>query len=227
MSDPVAEVSATAEPEPVVMWGTSGHAAVVADVLATAPEFALFGLIDDVHTDRHGQKLFGANVLGDSQQLDSLPSKGVRHLFVAIGDNDSRLECARRAASEGYSFPTLVDPRSHVGSRVQIGAGTVLMPNSAVNADAHVGEQVIVNTGAIVEHSCRISDGVHVGPGAVVAGWAQIEERAWIGAGAVIKDRVRVGSGAVIGAGAVVVKDVPARVVAVGIPARPVRDVKP
>lgn len=51
-----------------------------------------------------------------------------------------------------------------------------------------------------------------------------IDDGAWIGAGAAILDGVRIGAGAVIGANAVVTRDVPARCVAVGVPARIVRD---
>ncbi len=51
-----------------------------------------------------------------------------------------------------------------------------------------------------------------------------IEDGAWIGAGAVVLDGVRIGRNAVVGANAVVTKDVPAYSVAVGSPARVVRD---
>ena len=51
-----------------------------------------------------------------------------------------------------------------------------------------------------------------------------IEDGAWIGAGAAVLDGVRVGAGAVVGANAVVTRDVPPRTVAVGVPAKVVRD---
>ena len=51
-----------------------------------------------------------------------------------------------------------------------------------------------------------------------------IEDGAWIGAGAAVLDGVRVGRGAVIGANAVVTRDVPPHTVAVGVPARVIRD---
>ncbi|WP_405966240.1 sugar O-acetyltransferase [Streptomyces sp. NBC_00015] len=50
-----------------------------------------------------------------------------------------------------------------------------------------------------------------------------IGDNVWIGGGAIVLPGVTIGDNAVIGAGAVVTKDVPADVVAVGNPARPVR----
>lgn len=51
----------------------------------------------------------------------------------------------------------------------------------------------------------------------------RIGERVWIGANCTILGGVTIGDQAVIGAGAVVTKDIPARCVAVGVPARVVR----
>ncbi|GGV56007.1 maltose O-acetyltransferase [Streptomyces griseoloalbus] len=50
-----------------------------------------------------------------------------------------------------------------------------------------------------------------------------IGDNVWLGGGAIICPGVTIGDNSVIGAGAVVTKDVPANVVAVGNPARPVR----
>jgi acetyltransferase-like isoleucine patch superfamily enzyme len=47
---------------------------------------------------------------------------------------------------------------------------------------------------------------------------------AWIGIGATIIDRVRIGEYSVVGAGAVVVSDIPAGVVAYGVPATVIRE---
>jgi maltose O-acetyltransferase len=60
------------------------------------------------------------------------------------------------------------------------------------------------------------------------AGWESakpihIGSNVWIGSGAIILGGVTIGDHAVIGAGAVVTKDVPARTVAVGNPARVIK----
>ncbi|ACQ79442.1 acetyltransferase, putative [Beutenbergia cavernae DSM 12333] len=52
-----------------------------------------------------------------------------------------------------------------------------------------------------------------------------IGDRVFLGAGAVVNMGVTIGDEAVIGAGAVVTKDVPARTVVAGVPARRVADV--
>jgi acetyltransferase-like isoleucine patch superfamily enzyme len=51
-----------------------------------------------------------------------------------------------------------------------------------------------------------------------------IEDDVWIGAGAVVLDGVTIGRGSVIGAGSVVADDIPPYSLAVGTPAKPIRD---
>ncbi|MFE5509626.1 sugar O-acetyltransferase [Streptomyces sp. NPDC056529] len=51
-----------------------------------------------------------------------------------------------------------------------------------------------------------------------------IGDNVWLGGGVIVCPGVSIGDNSVIGAGSVVTKDIPANVVAVGSPARPVRD---
>lgn len=53
----------------------------------------------------------------------------------------------------------------------------------------------------------------------------RIGRNVWIGAGAVIVPGVSIGDNSVIGAGSIVVKDIPANVVAVGNPCKPIREI--
>lgn len=51
-----------------------------------------------------------------------------------------------------------------------------------------------------------------------------IGDNVWLGGGAIVLAGVSIGANTVVGAGAVVTRDLPANVVAVGNPARPIRD---
>ncbi len=53
-----------------------------------------------------------------------------------------------------------------------------------------------------------------------------IGENVWIGGGAIVCPGVTIGENTVVGAGAVVTKDLPANVLAVGSPARAIRDLR-
>ena len=57
----------------------------------------------------------------------------------------------------------------------------------------------------------RTAKGIFIGP------------EAWVGAGVIIQDGCNIGEGTIVGAGAVVTESLPAKVVAVGLPARVIR----
>ena len=52
-----------------------------------------------------------------------------------------------------------------------------------------------------------------------------IGKNVWLGAGAIVLPGVTIGDNSVIGAGAVVSRDIPANVVAVGVPCRVLREI--
>ncbi|MCI1258977.1 MAG: sugar O-acetyltransferase, partial [Bifidobacterium subtile] len=52
-----------------------------------------------------------------------------------------------------------------------------------------------------------------------------IGDNVWVGGGVTINQGVTIGEGAIIGSGSVVTHSVPARTIAVGVPARPLRTI--
>lgn len=208
---------------PVVIWGASGHALVVADALRQAGGHHVVGFLDDVVPERSGEPFGGATILGGREALPRLRAAGVEELIVAIGACAPRLAAADAARALGFRLATAVHPRATVAPDVTVGAGTLVCAGAVVTPAAAIGACVIVNTAATVDHECRLDDGVHVGPGAHLGGRVVVERGAWIGIGAVVRDRVRIGAAAVVGAGAVVVADVPPRTLVYGVPARPQR----
>ena len=208
----------------VVIWGASGHALVVADILRLAGR-EVVGFIDDMDAERRGQRFAGARVLGGRESLESLHADGVRAIVVAVGNCAARLRLADVVRQHGLELARAVHPRAVVAEGVTLGAGTVVCAGAIVNPGSSIGESAIVNTAATIDHECVIADGAHVGPGAHLGGRVRVGRGAWIGIGATVSDRVVIGAESVVGAGAVVLNDVPRKVVAFGVPARVVRDV--
>jgi acetyltransferase EpsM len=208
----------------IVIWGASGHARVVADILRLCGEYEIVGVLDDLHLERRGEIIGGVPVLGGREQLDKLRSHAVSHLIFGFGDCDSRLCLAGVAATLGYEFATAIHPCATVASGVPVGAGTVIVAGAVVNPAASVGRHCIINTCASVDHDCVIADGVHLSPGVHLGGWVTVGEATWIGIGATVRDRIKIGDHSIIGAGALVLEDVPPSVLVYGVPAKVVRN---
>jgi acetyltransferase-like isoleucine patch superfamily enzyme len=89
----------------------------------------------------------------------------------------------------------------------------------------HIGARTMISAGcsiASVSHSEQLATRTHGIELPVV-----IEEDCWLGTGAIVLPGVRVGRGSIIGAGAVVTNDIPPLSMAVGVPARVIRQINP
>lgn len=210
---------------PIVVFGAGGHALVVADILDLMGQYRITGFLDDINHERHGEEFAGAHIIGGSCKLAALRADGVAHAIVAIGHCSTRARIAEMLVHAGFGLVSAIHPRACIAGTVEIGPGCVVAAQAAINPGSRLGANVIVNTGATVDHECEIGSAAHIGPGVHLAGRVQVGDRAWIGIGCCVSDRVHIGSDAFIGAGATVVRDIPASMLAYGVPARVIRKV--
>lgn len=204
----------------LLIWGASGHAKVVADIVRRAGVFEVVGYLDDVHPHPPEAMFLGAPLYASVTALADLRSRGVDNVILGIGNCAARLRLAPVAREHGFALATAVHPCTVVAEDVRMGAGTVVAGGAVINPGTILGENVIVNTGAVVDHDCVVGDGAHICPGTRLAGDVKVGRGAWVGIGATVIEKVRIGAGAFIGAGAVVIRDVPDNVVVAGVPAR-------
>jgi acetyltransferase EpsM len=209
---------------PLAIWGTGGHARVVADIVRGGLDYEIVGFLDDVYPERHGQRFCDAVVLGGGEQLGGLLAQGTQHVILAVGDNASRRRLASQLVVDGFILGCAVHVRATVAADVRLGAGTVVMAGAVVNPNATLGENVIINTCASVDHDCVLGNAVHLSPGVHLGGGVRVGDETWIGLGAVVLEGRTVGERTVVGAGAVVTRDLPSDVVAYGVPAKLVKN---
>lgn len=204
----------------LVIVGAGGHARVVIELFRATGCHEICGCTSD---SADTGDVLGVPVVGTDDVLPELFRRGVRSLFVAIGANQARLKLGRQWREFGFTLPSVVSPAATVSPSAEIGLGVAVMAGAVINASSCVADLAIVNTGAQIDHDCTIGAGVHLGPGSILAGNVQVGEGAFLGVGAKVIPGVRIGAHSVLGAGSVVIRDLPDRVLAVGVPARLVR----
>ncbi len=209
--------------ERLVIWGASGHALVVADIIRLMNTYQIMGMVDEMNPERAASEFAGYKVLGGRETLDNLCERQVRRVIVAFGNCQGRLQVAQFLRGRGFQLATAVHPRATIAADVSIGAGSVIVAGSVINPAAAIGENVIINTGASVDHECVIEEGVHIAPGAHLAARVSVGRGSWVGIGSVVREGVHIGSDVMIGAGSVVLHDIPDGVLAYGVPAVVIR----
>lgn len=205
----------------IFIYGASGHAKVVIDVVEKENHFKIAAIIDD-NEALHGGILSGYPIIGGKS---SLLSSDIKYGIVSIGSNRARAAVADWLLNHGFSLVTAIHPAAIIGNGVDIGCGTVVMAGAVLNSDAKIGCNVIVNTHASIDHDCVVSDNAHIAPGSTLCGSVKVGKETFVGAGSTIIPNLTIGDYAVVGAGSTVVRDVPDRVLVTGVPARIVKSI--
>jgi acetyltransferase-like isoleucine patch superfamily enzyme len=161
---------------------------------------------------------------------------------LQIGDGSSILAGAVVFAGTTLGRGVIVGDQACVRERCSIGDDVVIGRGAFVENDVTIGSRTRIQANAYVTAHSTLEEDVFIAPCAITTNdnfMGRTEQRhalrrgptirrgARIGSGAVLLPGIEIGEEAFVGAGAVVLRDVPARAVVVGNPARQIREVHP
>lgn len=157
---------------------------------------------------------------GQGEQFTDIP------YAIAVASPAIRFLMSRQANQSGLGpSDPILHPSSSVSRSAQIGKGSIVSRLVSIGFGALLGDYVLVNRAASIGHDSVVKSFVTIQPGAVLTGNVKVEAGSTIGAGAICLPGLTIGDNSFVGAGSVVTRNVPAKTLVVGNPARVLREI--
>jgi len=177
--------------------------------------------IDDdpsLGADFYGSKIFAFDAVLDRHHLSSF------EVSIANGEPTVRKKIYDKVVARGVKLATIVDDTAIISDTAAMAEGVVVTAYCSVSSSAVVANNVALNTKAIVGHDVTLGEHCVVSSLVNLGGACSVGENSYIGMGVQIKEGVKIGKDVIVGMGSVVYNDIPDEVIALGNPARPMRN---
>ena len=209
----------------LLIVGAGGHAKSVLDILLENNKYEWIGVIDnDYGTKKYVAPFADIEIVGNDAMLTEFFEKGITNIFVAIGSNAIRKKLYNISKTIGFEAVSIISSHATISKYAKIGKGVCIMPGAVINVATTIGDHCIINTNCTIDHDCTIQECVHIAPGVAISGCVTIGRNSFIGTGARVIDRVTIGANTTIGSGAAVINHIPSHVLAVGVPAKVIKN---
>lgn len=205
----------------ITIIGDGGHSKVIRDIIVANGQYTIIAVLDDKYKEIKND---GAVINAPIEYATTLFKEYNSEFVIAVGNNKIRKEIVTFLKIPEDSYSTLVHPTAFVSPSVKLKSGVVVMPQALINADSKIGNHVIINSSASVGHDTILEDFVHISPNSTLTGGSQVGEGSQIGAGAVLIPCKTIGKWSMVGAGSTVINDIPSNSLAVGSPAKVIKD---
>jgi len=216
----------------IIILGGEGNGGVIASCIDD--NRARFGdkshemagwLNDFVET---GAQINGYPVLGNLEDWHQFPGEEYQFMWavhvIARGPMRERLFNILGIPKE--RFATIVHRSAFVAPNAVLEPGAFVMANTYIGPGTRLGHCTLVMANSVVGHNDDIGDLNHISAGAVVSSYIKTGKFVDICLGTKVIEKITMGDYSVAGAAALVLKDVPAKEVHAGNPAKFRRNIR-
>lgn len=196
-------------------------AQLVEDINMDRKQWNLLGFIDET-PEKQGQIINNQMVLGN---VDWLQKNTAFNLWTvcAVGNPRAKYRVIRRLSGCELRYANLIHPNVGLNRTMELGIGNIICWNTFLSVNTRIGSHVALNPGCGIGHDTAIEDYASLYWNVTLSGNVSIKEGCELGSKSVVIPKKVVGKWSVIGAGAVVTEDIPENCLAVGVPARPLK----
>lgn len=214
--------------EKAIIFGLGAQTKYILENLAVSGKYKVIGIITKKVAESMEKELCKIPIhIWDEELINQWKKKGIGHAVVAHSDNRQKADLAEIVCKMGFKLINAIHPSASIATSAQIGDNVIVNAKACIQPFARIGNGVMIHAGVIVEHDNIIEDYVNLAPNTTLAGWVHVQEGAYLFTNVTVIPQKKIGKHAIIGAGSVLLHDVPDYALAVGNPARIVRNLSP
>ncbi|MEO8236816.1 MAG: acetyltransferase [Flavobacterium sp.] len=212
----------------MLIVGAKGFAKEVLEIINQMNQLENLVFFDDVNDDIKGNLYEIFPILKTTKEVTDYFNTIDNRFTIGIGNPILRKKLFDKFISLGGVFTSTISPSANVGSfDVHIGNGTNMLSGVIISNSSKIGMGCIVYYNSIITHDCKIGDFVEISPSVTLLGRSTVGSYSQIGSNVTILPDKAIGKNVIIGAGSVVTKDIPDNCVAVGTPAKVIKELDP
>lgn len=172
--------------------------------------------VDDINPDR---MLNNRNVVSFDQLLATYSVDQVEFI-IAVGEPFLRQTLYNKVKNYHYSLASLIHPTAIVASDAHLEEGSIINAFTFISSNVTIGVNTLVQNHVSIGHDSTVGMHSVISAGDMIGGLTNVGSCTYIAMGVPVKDRITIGSASIVGLGSAVSRDIPDNVIAMGNPAR-------
>ncbi|MBN1382391.1 MAG: NeuD/PglB/VioB family sugar acetyltransferase [Deltaproteobacteria bacterium] len=211
--------------EPLIIIGAGPQGRIIPDIVAARHDLELWGFVDVADEKRFLMAdavrfpIYGPDIFPDG-----LKNRFPDAFILITHDSQRRSFLISQATEAKLPLANVIHPSAIISPQCRLGRGILIAPHVIIGPGAAISDHCIINSAATVDHDSILAENVILAPGVHLAGHVKVDTGANIGIGVSCIPGVKIGANSLVGAGSVVTKEIPANAVAVGVPAKVIRN---
>lgn len=176
-------------------------------------DFVFIDDVNDIDTVQ-GKRVFKLEALLKEYEINDVEA------VIAVGEPALRETLYRKVKAHNIKIATLIHPGVYIDETTLIGEGAVICENATITCNVSIGDNSYIQPHTIIGHDIKIGRHTVIGAGVQIGGANMIGDRVYMGFLSGTKEKLSIGNDTICSAGAIVFRDLPEGVIAVGNPAR-------
>ena len=166
-------------------------------------------------------KIFNLPVYYSKKPIEILKKHKIKKVFILEDTGLERFKIYNLIKNKSkIEILSFIDKSTKIMGNNTIGEGTIIFPNNYLGYKSDIGKCCFIQSGCQIEHHNVIGNFCDINPRLTTGGFSKISDFCEINMSVNIINKIKIGSYSQIGAGSLVIKNIPAKVLAYGNPAK-------